>query len=123
MESGLLGLTRYNDPDYRNFIDLAFQQGSISSRVFAIYLADSTEQSTLQVGGYDPSYLMDPSVPINFVQLADSTIFWDIQIDAVRVGKNDFNATGGPAGWTFYSSIGRLDTGTSIMYVPSSLYE
>lgn len=65
-------------------------------------MADYSVSSMIELGGYNPSYLKSPSTPITFIQLnSNNTIFWSVDINAVRVGLVDFFDTGKPAGWTF----------------------
>jgi Eukaryotic aspartyl protease len=97
-------------------------QGKLTSKVFALYLADSSVQSSLQIGDYDTAYLRDPTTPISFIPLVDKTIFWDVKVDAVRVGISNFASDMTPMGWTLSGSIACLDSGTSIAYIPRTLF-
>lgn len=122
-EGGLVGMARYNDPEYVQLIDALYQQGKISSRVFAFYMADVAETSKLQLGDFDTSYFKDPSQTVEYIPLSDQTMFWDVNVDAFRIGLSDLDAYGYEVGWSFSDpSTACLDTGTSLMLVPDRVY-
>lgn len=56
--------------------------------------------------------------------LSDSSLYWNINIDGFRVGTESTHiAHGLPYGYLLdYQSTATLDTGTSLMNVPSELY-
>ncbi|TNV79572.1 hypothetical protein FGO68_gene16302 [Halteria grandinella] len=121
-DDGLIGLTRYNDNEYNIIVDQLYQQGKISSGIFSFYLAESAEQSTFQLGGYDSTYIKN-SASLSYIPLSDSTMFWDVNVQAFRVGLDDFNAKGQPMGWAMQDvSTACLDTGTSLMYLPKRVF-
>ena len=56
----------------------------------------------IELGGYSPSYLKSPSTPMTFIKLnTNNTIFWSVDINAIRIGLFDFFYAKKPAGWTF----------------------
>jgi hypothetical protein len=99
--NGLLGLTRYVDTEYDMIVDQLYKQDKLSSRVFAFYMASNFYQSTLQLGGYDESYIRLYSGGLQYIPLADSEMFWDVQVDAVMVGTEEFSQDGKIMGWQF----------------------
>lgn len=68
--AGLLGLSRPNlISGYTQITAALLAQGKISSNIFAMYLADASQQSSLQLGGYDTQYFYNPSVAVNYIPL------------------------------------------------------
>jgi hypothetical protein len=119
---GLIGMSRTYQTNYDMFWEQLYTQGQIPSSTFAFYMADSTsDQSTLQVGGYDTSYLMN-SDEITYLPLLGSSLFYVVSVDAWQVGSTP----GGvfkPSGYTMaYTSPAILDTGTTLMLVPTEFY-
>jgi hypothetical protein len=120
-EEGLIGLTRSIDREYDTLIDLLKKQGKIQSRVFAFYMSDI--ESSIQIGDWDPSYLRDPDIPINYVKLMDNTMFWDVPVSSVRIGYNNYYSNGVAKAWTFRKTVlCCLDTGTTAILVPVSFF-
>jgi Eukaryotic aspartyl protease len=121
-EQGLIGMTRPRlDSGYNVITASLLTQSKISSGVFALYLADSSEQSKLQVGGFDIAYFKSPGDSVTYVPLLnDGTIFWDVNIKGVRVGATDQLPNGTPSGWKFDGSgpVACMDSGTSMLLVP-----
>ncbi|TNV79382.1 hypothetical protein FGO68_gene14782 [Halteria grandinella] len=125
-DDGLIGMARMNGGQaYPQFIDQLYTQGKIGSKVFSMYLAGYGEdQSTLQLGGYDTSYLKLPANGITYVPLTDYNVFWAAKINAVRVGLSDYDSDGiTELGWTLPSpGYGILDSGTSLMLIPQNVF-
>ena len=61
---GILGMAKPVKNGYNMFIDTLYQSGVISSRVFALYLADKSVQSKMQVGGSSTAYFKSGSAAI-----------------------------------------------------------
>lgn len=84
---GILGMTRTKDTSYNMLFKVLVEQGKTSSSVFALYLASTVYTSTMQLGGYDVSYLREPGKGLMWIPLCDDSLFWDIKIDAFLVGE------------------------------------
>jgi hypothetical protein len=57
---GLIGMSRAYKTEYDMFWNQLYIQGQIPSSTFSFYMADSvSDQSTLQIGGYDTTNLMN----------------------------------------------------------------
>lgn len=119
---GLIGMSRTYQTNYDMFWNQLYVQGQIPSSTFAFYMADSvSEQSTLQIGGYDTSYLKSTS-DITYLPLLGSTLFYVVSVDAWQVGTTAGGAFK-PSGYTMsYMSPAILDTGTTLMLVPTEFY-
>ena len=96
----------------------------ITSPVFAMFLTATTGQSTLQLGGYDISYLKDPARGLLTIPLSDKTLFWNINIDGFRIGSKSISSALDPNAYYLPGkSTATLDTGTSLMAVPKDIYD
>jgi hypothetical protein len=62
-------------------------------------MAEDTQQSTIQFGGYDTTYLKNPAAGIMYLALADNSLFWNINIDGFKVGTNSKLKNGAPNGY------------------------
>ena len=93
-------------PPFYNMID----QGLIDEPVFAFYLGDSEEGSELVFGGADPSHYSGDLVKIPLRRKA----YWEVEFDAISYGDEtaELEETGVI-----------LDTGTSLIALPSTLAE
>lgn len=122
-DDGLIGLTRFNQgDDYNIIVDQLYDEGQLTSNVFSFYLADAAEQSTFQIGGYDTTYVGSGS-SISYIPLSDSEMFWDVNVQAFRVGLSDSDSKGRPMAWVMdKTSTACLDTGTSYMYMPNRVF-
>jgi hypothetical protein len=50
-------------------------------------------------------------------------MFWDVNVQAFRVGLDDYDAKGRPMTWTMQEpSTACLDTGTTLMYLPKRVF-
>lgn len=80
----------------------------------------------MQFGGYDTQYFLNPSATVTYVTLnADSTIYWNVNIQAVRVGSADLLPDGvTPSSWSFSGTlpVACMDSGASNLLVPPSFY-
>lgn len=76
----------------------------------------------MQLGGYDTQYFKNPSDTINYIPLnADGTYFWNVNIQAFRVGTGDLLADGvTPSSWSFNSTYqpAQLNTVSLQILVP-----
>lgn len=85
-------------------------------------MADAGTQSTFQVGGYDNSYIHS-GASLSWIPLNDETEFWNVDVNAFRVGTTDKDAKGNDMAWVFDKpTSGCLDSGTTLMLVPQSVY-
>jgi hypothetical protein len=80
-EEGLLGLTRSTDHEYDMLIDKLHKSGKISSKIFAVFMDYGS--SSIQIGDYDLSYVKEPTVPIQYINLMDKTMFWNVPVKAI----------------------------------------
>jgi hypothetical protein len=88
-----------------------------------MYLADEDYQSTIQFGGYEDYYLRSPVDGLTWIPLSDNSMLWDVNVDGFRVGTSDYIRNKKAAGYYIeYNSTAILDSGTSLMYVPSELF-
>lgn len=85
---GILGMTRSTDTSYNMLFNVLYEQGQTTSSAFALYLASTAYTSTMQLGGYDVSYLKEPAKGMMWIPLCDQSLFWDIKIDAFKVGSS-----------------------------------
>lgn len=117
-------MTRSTNTSYTMLYNELYSSGSTTSPVFALYMAEDTQQSTIQFGGYDTTYLKNPAAGIMYLALADNSLFWNVNIDGFKVGTNSKLKNGAPNGYYLtYYSIATLDSGTSLMLVPIELYQ
>lgn len=120
-QDGLIGMSRLTDTSYTMFYDQLYQQGHVSSNVFAFYMAESTSQSTLEIGAFDTSNLMNTADMV-YLPLFDQSLFYTVNVDGFQVGTNSDSILN-KNGYTMnYYSTAILDTGTTLMYVPQELY-
>jgi hypothetical protein len=51
-------------------------------------------------------------------------MYWDVNVDAIRIGTENFFPDKKPAGWKFSRAVtGCMDTGTSLVLVPDYFYD
>jgi Eukaryotic aspartyl protease len=119
-DDGLIGMVRYvTGYGYPQFIDQLYQQSKISSRMFSIYMTTYGTQSSMQIGGYDTSYLGSGYTDHIWVPLTDYYMFWVTEVNAYRIGTSDTAADGTVMGYTMSSpQYAIMDTGTSLMLIP-----
>lgn len=80
-------------------------------------------ESTMQIGGYDETYLKDPSQWLLYLSSSQYSPFWEINIDGFKVGKGSSFGIGQPNGYYLdYYSSAVLDTATNFIYAPIELY-
>lgn len=91
-EEGLIGFTRSNDREYDMLIDKLYQAGKISTKVFAVYMDNG--DSSILIGDYDPSYMREPTVPLQYVSLMDNSMFWNVPVKAVQFGFTEIGLDG-----------------------------
>jgi saccharopepsin len=109
---GILGLgydtisVNHVTPPFYNMID----QGLLDEPVFAFYLGGEKEESEVVFGGVDQSHYTGKMVKIPLRRKA----YWEVDLDAITFGPDtvDFDNTGVI-----------LDTGTSLIVLPSTLAE
>lgn len=123
---GILGLCRnYTDPRFTEgplFMSQLKEQGVITNNVLGVFLSNMSTQSVMEFGGYSTSYFRSPSTAPFYVK-AYKSIYWLIKVDGFRVGKTNNFTTGETAAYlTPNVSAAIVDTGTSLIYVPSSIY-
>ncbi len=95
-----------------------FEAGAITSTMFSMYLADDAYQSTFQIGGYDTSYLKNPS-DLTWVDLIPNTPAWKVNVDGFRYGTADYFEHGRPSAYYIeYTSDAIIDSGLSLMLIP-----
>lgn len=119
---GLMGFSRTIYTEYNMFYDELYQQSQVSSNVFAIYMAESTYQSTLEIGSYDMTNLAS-STEYATLPLLGTSLFYVVAVEAWQVGSSytgPFKKNGYTMG---YSSPAILDTGTTLMMVPQEFYQ
>lgn len=106
------------------FIDKLFSQGMITNRIFSFYMTDQSYQSSFQIGGFDKSYQKDPTLTLRYIPLSDTSMFWNVDVDAFSVGIDEVDAIDGKINsWYFdIPTEACFDTGTSLMYVPSRVF-
>ena len=80
-EEGLLGLTRSTDHEYDMIIDKLHKSGKISSKIFAVFMDYGS--SSIKIGDYDLSNVKEPTVPIQYINLMDKTMFWNVPVKAI----------------------------------------
>lgn len=81
------------------------------------------ENSTMQMGGYDETYLKNPSDMLLYLSSSQYSPFWEINIDAFKIGKASSFKFGRPNGYYLdYYSSAVLDTATNFIYAPVEFY-
>ena len=123
---GILGLCRnYTDPRYTEgplFMSQLQSRGLIKDNILGVYLANMSTQSVMEFGGYSTSYFKNPATAPFYVRAYDS-IYWLMKVDGFRVGTSLNLTTGETAAYlTPNASASIVDTGTSLVYVPSSIW-
>ena len=93
-------------PPFYNMID----QGLIDEPVFAFYLGDAEEGSEVIFGGIDKAHYTGDMVKIPLRRKA----YWEVGFDAISYGEETAELEGTGA---------ILDTGTSLITLPSTLAE
>ena len=85
-------------------------QDLLDEPVFAFYLADAEEESTMTFGGIDKSHYTGKMTKIPLRR----TAYWELGLDSITFGKEsaELDNTGAI-----------LDTGTSLIALPSTLAE
>lgn len=109
---GILGLgydtisVNHVTPPFYNMIN----QGLLDEPVFAFYLGGEKEESEVVFGGVDQSHYTGKMVKIPIRRKA----YWEVDLDAITFGQDtvEFDNTGVI-----------LDTGTSLIVLPSTLAE
>ncbi len=109
---GILGLgydsiaVNHIPPPFYNMID----QGLLDEEVFAFYLGSTEEESMATFGGIDKSHYTGKMVKIPLRRKA----YWEVNLDSISFGGEsaDLDNTGAI-----------LDTGTSLIALPSTLAE
>lgn len=109
---GILGLgydsiaVNHVTPPFYNMID----QGLLDEPVFAFYIGEEGKESEVVFGGVDKSHYTGKMVKIPLRRKA----YWEVDLDAITFGKDtaEFEDTGVI-----------LDTGTSLIALPSTLAE
>lgn len=93
-------------PPFYNLVN----QGKLDKAVFAFYLGDTNDQSEVIFGGIDESHYSGKLVKIPLRRKA----YWEVELNSIKFGKEeaDMENTGAI-----------LDTGTSLIALPSSLAE
>lgn len=80
----------------------------------------------MQLGGYDTQYFKNPSATINYIPLdSNGSYYWNVDIQAVRVGKGDFLADGvTPSSWSFTDGLptAQMSTTCPEIFVPDTFY-
>ncbi|TNV80424.1 hypothetical protein FGO68_gene15878 [Halteria grandinella] len=120
----LLGMMR-TDETYPQFQEQLQAQGKIDSKVFSLYLSDyGNDTSSLQLGGYDTSYLRNPLKGITYVPLSFYFNFWAPKINAVRVGLSDYDYDGQTeTAWSFTTpNFAVMDSGTTLIYTHNKVF-
>ena len=123
---GILGMSRpYTTSTFTNgplLMHKLKEAGAIANNIFAFYLTNNPEQSSVQIGGYDPAKIMS-GASILWMSIPDH-FFWIITITGFRVGPSNTFADGSPSAFDFGGrgvDRGIVDTGTSLFYVPSGI--
>lgn len=104
------------------FYDQLYQQSQVSSNVFGIYMAESTHQSTLEIGNYDLTYLASSSEYAT-LPLLGSTLFYVVSVNAWQVGPNPSSGFKNYGYTMGYTSPAILDTGATLMMIPKEFYQ
>ena len=67
--------------------DYMYRKGVISKRLISFYMTDADHQSFLEFGGYDTALMSDPAL-FQWIPIANSQPFWNVDIAGFRVGDN-----------------------------------
>ena len=89
-------------------------------------MAESSEQSTIEFGGLDTSYLKTAS-EITWLPLLGNSLFYVVSVEGWQVGyrlSSSYQPSRfKPSGYSMgYPSFAILDTGTTLLYVPEEVY-
>ena len=89
---------------------MMIDQGLLDEPVFAFYLADASEESEATFGGIDKSHYSGKMINIPLRRKA----YWEVNLDAISLGDETAELDGTGA---------ILDTGTSLIVLPSTIAE
>jgi len=109
---GILGLG-YDTISVNGIVPPFYQmvnQGLLDKAVFSFYLGDTTDQSEVVFGGIDESHYSGKLIKLPVRRKA----YWEVELDSIKFGKEE-------AAMENTGAI--LDTGTSLIALPSSLAE
>jgi hypothetical protein len=95
-----------------------YDDGYITNDLYAFYLSNTNNQSFVDIGNYSTSYMKDPSELQWFSMSA--AYFWQYDVNAFRIGSSNTFSDGVTSGYATDSLNAIFDTGTSLLYVPSS---
>jgi len=113
---GLQGLSQAAEFNFPSVMTNAFRQwGSLHPYIFAVYLGQGDkDQSEITLGGYDPRRASDGLVWNHVVQPELGQ--WMLQIRSIRID-------GKPLPYCKDGCRGICDTGTSLLTVPSAIFQ
>ena len=110
---GLVGLNvaSFYDPNNLGIMYYLKNQSLISSNVFGVYLSSIANDANSQIilGGFDTSR----NLSLEYSPVTDSND-WEIAVKSYSIGSSNFTGSGMTA---------IIDTGTSLMMVPNSVYQ
>lgn len=112
---GIIGMApRSQDGLSDLLVDKLHQAGVISTPVFSTNYKLSSEQSTIDFGGWDTSIVTDETL-ITWIDLYD-TQYWSLPVSNVGFGDETY---------TMNQFIRRaiIDTGTSLTYIDSTSFD
>ena len=95
-----------------------YEKGVINERKFAVHF-DEVGGSTVEFGGYSPDKMI-PNMPMTFLELQYSP-FWQISINAIRVGEKPTFANGAKSAFYFGEKKAILDTFTPYIRLPRTV--
>ena len=122
---GILGMARpwfvgsfVNGPLMMHYLK---NQSVINQNIFGFYIANSSEQSSMTIGGYNAAKIK-PGNSITYIPLVKS-FYWLISFQGFTVNNKltfSDNTTSAYLMPTMSRAI--IDTGTSLIYVPSGMF-
>lgn len=114
--NGILGLsTGFTNENGPLLIDFIYRAGGLDAQVFGVAFKDTSRQSFIDIGSYQDSSMNNPD---ELVEMDPFDNFWWAQtISGLKFGSgSSANAFSIPPDFCM------TDTGTSLVYIPESLY-
>jgi len=54
-------------------------------------MADNPQQSTIEFGAFDPSYMKPSETGLNWITLLEADIFWVVEVQGIRYGRKEWH--------------------------------
>jgi len=96
-------------------------QSVITQNIFGFYIANSSEQSSMTIGGYNAAKIK-PGATITYIPLVKS-FYWLLSFEGFTVNNKLTFSDNTPSAYLMPTmSKAIIDTGTSLMYIPKGMF-